>query len=281
MGGGASSPFKAVAPESVLPRQCNSSRVVHVVGIVVAPADGTVLGSPFGGHQGMAIQVAAGRQAGHGASTAANNHGSFRALAAIDFFISDAASSTRIRVAVNGSDVDAWAWQLLETHTAYNIMRSRAGNVLLSGGNLHQHSKIAERPDAVHFWERFNGGLDPVQMIQIIAADRQDDSTAATALGVGQSSEDLQRPRMAVERTLQAGDPVAILGLLEQGAEGELILSPRMPKGRGTITNSPKLAASLADRQRRDDADGASTQDLRVLPMALSKNAKNFRGRKW
>ena len=84
MGGGASSPFKAVAPEGVLPRQCSSARVVHVVGTVV-PADGTVLRSPFGEHQGSAIQVAAGRQAAlHGRSTAGNNYGSFRALAAED-----------------------------------------------------------------------------------------------------------------------------------------------------------------------------------------------------
>ena len=156
MGAGASSPFKATPIERELPRHVVATdvgRVVHLVGTVAA-ADGTVLSSPFGGQRGTAVRVAASRQN-------TSKVGSFRAQSALEFYVTSGGTWVRVLV----PDVEAWAWRLNTTHTAYNIMVDEERN-MLSGGKMHEHSKIGIKPDAMAFWERLNGGRDPIEMIQ-------------------------------------------------------------------------------------------------------------------
>ena len=114
MGSGSSTSFKSIAES--LPRASDAGRVVHVVGTVGA-VDGVVLSSPFGGDVGAAIRIACSRQAALSSKGIA--HGAFRAQSAVDFHV---VSSGGIKIRVLMSDVEAWAWRLGTSHTAYNIM---------------------------------------------------------------------------------------------------------------------------------------------------------------
>ena len=270
MGGGSSSPFNAVPVEHELPRH-NLGKTVHIVGKVSA-ADGTVLSSPFASHRGPAIRVTASRQGPASSGLQSNSHGAFRAEAALDFFVTDGTSKVRVCI----PDVTAWAWRLRETHSAFNIMRDMAG-MLHSGGNPNEHRKIEPRPDAAQFWERLNGGRDPLERMQLIPAVRNPGRAASTAMGVGGFAEDLQRPRMAVEQTLQLGDTVAVLGLLGESADGELTITPQLANGKGTINNDSRIASSLVGRS----LTAPPPDDLRVVPMGKHKKAKNYAGKKW
>lgn len=272
MGGGASSPFKSVPVETELPRQLGDAevgRVAHLVGTVTA-ADGKVISSPFGNHNGPAIRIYARRQL-LGNQT---SHGAFSAQSALDFYVTDGAANIRVVV----SDVEAWAWKLKPTHEAFNIMRSAAGDALLSGGKNGEHSKIEVRPDAIGFWERLNGGRDPIHRIQIIAPERAD----ATLLTTPMHNEDKQLPRMAVEQTLQLGDTVAVIGVLGRAPDGELTISPQTAKGKGTITNDATYAASLAGAPTvQGGVSGALTDDVRIVSLGKHKKAKTYGGKKW
>ena len=127
------------------------------------------------------------------------------------------------------------------------------------------HDQVEERPDALQFWERLNGGLDPVGAIQRL----------------GPGGEDLQRPRMAVEQTLKLGDAVAIFGMLGQGADGELTLSPEVgdgKKAKGAITNDMRVAATLQGVQ---PLPPDPTSEVHVLPLGKHKKARNYRGKVW
>lgn len=268
MGGGVSSPFKSTPVERELPRHVGATdggRVAHIVG-TVAVADATVLSSPFGGHCGAAIRVAASRQN-------TSKMGAFRAQSALEFYVTS--GSTKVRVLV--PDVESWAWRLKTTHTAFNIMVDEDNN-MVSGGKMHEHSKVEVRPDAMTFWERLNGGRDPVTMIQHMAPQRRPrDSAVWTSLGTGMS-EDLQKPRMAIEQTLQIGSPVAIVGAFGVTEGGEITISPATGKGKGTITNDPSFAASLVEAV---GDDGGGSEGVRVVPMGKHKKARNYPGKQW
>jgi hypothetical protein len=284
MGGGSSSPFQAIPAERELPRTLSTSdvgRVAHLVGTVTA-ADGKVLSSPFGGMCGVAIRITASRQSG---LSSTSSHGSFRAQTALPFYLAD--GGVKIRVLV--PDVEAWGWRLATTHTAFNIMRDEEGMLWSGGDRPHQHSAIEARPDGAIFWERLNGGRDPLNMLQLIPASRTDggewtDSGALRAVGGAYNAEDLQKPRMAVERTLQLGERVAIIGVLGATEDGEITISPQMPKGKGTITNDASFAKSSLGPGAGAAAPpppDAPDVELRVVPMGKHKKAKTFAGKRW
>lgn len=269
IGSSVATSFTTVAATTSRPSRDDSGQVVHIVGTVGA-AD-VALSSPFGGAQGAAIRITCSRQ-----STIGVSHGAFRAQSAVDFYVVTD-SGTKIRVAV--PDVEAWTWRLGTSHTAFNIMIDKTGTTLYSGGKMHEHSAIEARPDAMLFWERLNGGRDPVSMLQRIPVDRAD-GTAFTTVGPGHNAEDLNRPRMAVEQTLQLGDAVAVLGVLGVAENGELTISPQLRKGKGAITNEPSVAASLKD-VRGGVAAAAPGEELRVVALGKHKKAKNYAGKNW
>lgn len=257
MGAGSSSSAFQRVPAERLPREPSSSnlgQLVQLVGTVVA-ADGAALSSPFNGDVGPAVRVMTRRQTG--AMTG------FKAQAALDFYV--ASGADRIRAVV--PDVESWTWRLQETHVAHNIQLDVTQDVIVSGGRRHEHRLVEPKPDALHFWERLNGGHDPVSRIQF----------------VGTQSEDWQRPRQAHEQTLKLGDAVSVVGFLNGAASGELTLSATWPgsKGRGCITNDPAVAKSLRDVRATLGAAREGDNNVRVVPMARHASAKGYAGIRW
>ena len=231
---------------------------MHVVGTVAAA--GTVLKSPFAGDCGPAVRIIVGRQG------LSYPRGCWRAQSALDFYVVD--GNSRIRVLV--PDIERWAWRLRDTHAAHNIMVHEKDDCIVSGGEIGQHRELEERPDALDFWRRLNGGFDPVNSIQHIKEA---------------GFEDLQKPRQAFEQTLRLGDSVAVVGALRQSADGELTLSAEA-KGKASITNNAQLAASLRgfvpfgvphDGAGREQDAG----ELRVVPLARHRKARNYVGSRW
>lgn len=93
MGGGVSKPFSKPA-EPRLPSErtfSNAGAAVHLVGTVAA-VDGKVLSSPFGAHQGPAIEITALRRSLYDGG----DQKLFRAYSALDFYITDGSSKIRV-----------------------------------------------------------------------------------------------------------------------------------------------------------------------------------------
>lgn len=268
MGSGTSTPFKSVPPEASLPQQIGSrgSTPVHLVG-TVAPVELKVISAPFSGHQGVAVRVKATKEFTH-----SGNNALFWAQTALDFYVADGYSKVRVVV----SDADCWAWKLRETHEANNIMVDENRQNLLSGGKLHEHRMIEPRTGALEFWERLNGGCDPVERIQRLR-DVEGAGHLSAALG-GVGPEDLQRPRRAYEQTLLVGDAVAIHGILSMGEDGQPMVTPELPGGKkGMITNDPKVAASLNGRASASAVLPQEQGELRVIQMGKHKKATTHR----
>ena len=258
MGGGASkSPFVAVAAARELTRSADDGRVVHIVGTVEA-ANGDVLSSPFGGSRGPAVRVLTKRQDGTTAGSVAQS--------ALDFWV--ASGSARVRVLV--PQADAWAWHLRQTNCTHNLMVDEAGLNFVGGGKKHYYNELKPLPDGMEFWETLISPYEPVSMIQKFGGPRGDD---------------VQKPRMAIEQTLRIGDPVAVVGVLGQTEAGELTISPQLPKGKGQISNDPRVAASLngVQSRRRPSKEELADEQLRVIPLARHKKAQAAArtGAKW
>ena len=253
MGGGVSRPFSKPA-ELSLPSErafSNAGAAVHLVGTVAA-ADGKVLSSPFGAHQGPAIEITALRRGLYDGG----DQKLFKAYSALDFYITDGSSKIRVRV----PEMDAWSWMLHVSHAAYNIMRDETGTVFMSGGQQGEHRKIEPRPDGYEFWDRMGRLYDPVQKVQKDLP----------------SGEDIQQPREALERTLQLGDAVAVYGVLGRDADsGELTLSP-LDKKKGAISNNPSVAGSL----RGYTPVSVAHEEVRVIALGKHKKAKSSRRNK-
>lgn len=88
---------------------------------------------------------------------------------------------------------------------------------------------------------------------------------------------------MAVEQTLQLGDPVAIVGGLGVTESGEITISPTLPKGKGMISNDASFAPSLKESAGGGGGGGGGgdAADVRVIPLGKHKKARNYAGKQW
>eukprot|EP00747_Dinoflagellata_sp_TGD_P164014 gnl/TRDRNA2_/TRDRNA2_183373_c0_seq1.p1 gnl/TRDRNA2_/TRDRNA2_183373_c0~~gnl/TRDRNA2_/TRDRNA2_183373_c0_seq1.p1 ORF type:complete len:254 (+),score=48.08 gnl/TRDRNA2_/TRDRNA2_183373_c0_seq1:88-849(+) len=214
---------------------------VQVVGRVAHAS--SLLESPFGDLQAAALQVKTyvpGGGPGGGAFKWL-----FSALKCVPFYVVD--GTKVILVDTTGP----WKVFLQHRRDVHNILRDEQTQDLVSGGDKPgRYDQLKQRPNAMKFWNDYNGGKDPPNLMTPINAPNG-------FAGFG------NRPRGAKEYSLAVGDLVAVVGTLRR-TDGGFKLDPGSS---GAITNLSRVAKELKTTSASDPPPGFQDRLPEVVQM--------------
>jgi len=187
---------------------------------------GSVLESPFGQNQGLAMKVSAHYPDGH--DITGKKACIFSARTCIDFKL---LGSNDLELFVEVKKGHTPRIVSCPTEEFFNVVRDKDEGVLKCGGKKGQMSKLETKPHARQWWDDYNGGKDPV--------------TNMTA--VGKSVNGMEAfgncPRMVKETVLRLGEVAALIGTLTACDAGlKLVVDEN-----SIITNNPATAKAIAD----------------------------------
>lgn len=232
---------------------------IHVVG-TVRYADRALL-SPFGNEKGVACQVSVFKNDGYPQLDAVEYL--FTGTEAVHFSvvghaieggrISDVEQSFRF-----DCDMNKVTFKLKQTHLEQYIAFDKKNRILRSHAESSEWNVLVDRPLANKFWDRHAHNSRKGEM-----------ATLRSMLNAP-----IPVPRLAKERVLKVGDPVAIWGLPVQNADGSVTLVPT-DDGRLVVTNSSDVMKSLSYRKPADVDAWIKAHDPKVFPMGefLKKGA--------
>ena len=207
---------------------------IHVVGTVSASE--RALLSPFGEDVGVACQVSVFKNDGYQNDMEALEY-LFTGTEAVKFSVSGHAiegggMNEQEQTFIFDADMSKIIFKLRQTHLEKYITFDKKNRILRSHPTSNEWAGLYDRPLANKFWERHAHNSRKGEM-----------ATLRSMLNAP-----IPVPRLAKERVLAVGDPVAIWATPRLNADGTVTLMPT-DDGRIVITNSPDILKSLNYRK--------------------------------